>query len=367
MSFASCYCKMFPHLEPHDSLGPALVPTAVTSTSKPRSQPQTSAPASLQAAQSWGLDPVPPQHARATAAVEQDVPGARAEGVGWGVVGLGGGGGGGGRAAAGGSGGGGGCSGSGKKGGETDRDHQMAQAVQRDWNSLRATRVKPASTSKGVLGAPLGSSGFASSAVAAAAAASQHPSSSAARYDGSDSDDENLAARCDRYGGGGGAVQQEQELSQSQEPQTPCCVTNQAWEGTPVSCSDDDEDFSQSKEMIEEQLEREMQDEVCASVSPWRFTCRLDTPSPLHAVCSRVRRRCEQNSDDEEPFAKPNESICCACDDGGDLLMCDSVCMRSFHRMCVGLHKAEFLKIKVCVCSLCALRVLCTARSLLAC
>jgi hypothetical protein len=73
-----------------------------------------------------------------------------------------------------------------------------------------------------------------------------------------------------------------------------------------------------------------------------------------------MRCRRAQDLDDDELLTKPNESICCACDDGGDLLMCDSVCMRSFHRSCTGLHKAEWLSIKVCVCSMRGLCVLCT-------
>jgi hypothetical protein len=57
-----------------------------------------------------------------------------------------------------------------------------------------------------------------------------------------------------------------------------------------------------------------------------------------------------QGSDDEGEPAKPNESICALCDDGGDLLMCDGVCMRSFHRRCVGLSKSAYLEIKVRAC-----------------
>jgi hypothetical protein len=205
--------------------------------------------------------------------------------IGWGVVGLGGGGSGSGKAAAGGS---------GQKRSETDDDHQMAQAMQREINSLRATpRVKPASTSNGVLGAPLGSSGLTSAA--AFAAVVQHPSSSAARYEESDSDDETLAARRDRSNGGGRVVQQEQRLSLSQEPQPPSFVINQAWEGSPVSGSDDDEEYSQSRKEIEEQLESQMQDEVCTSASLWRRTCRVDTTSSLavpsaHACGAGMRR-----------------------------------------------------------------------------
>jgi hypothetical protein len=56
-----------------------MVSIAASSISKPRSQPHTGAPTSLQAPPSWG--PVPPQHARATAAVEQGVAGGRAEDV----------------------------------------------------------------------------------------------------------------------------------------------------------------------------------------------------------------------------------------------------------------------------------------------
>jgi hypothetical protein len=40
----------------------------------------------------------------------------------------------------------------------------------------------------------------------------------------------------------------------------------------------------------------------------------------------------DEDEDKGEEEDKPNDMVCSVCDDGGSLLQCEGICMRSFHR-----------------------------------